>query len=80
MNQSIRISKKLIMCYSVTQVISASAGSVREEMEFLFQEPKNDIFAPVTEAIIQARYVVVIVAIVVAIVIGLVLLIKNKKL
>ena len=60
------------------QVLKASAKNVKEEMEFLYREPQNDIFAPITEVAMQVINVVVIVAIVVAIAIGLVLFIKHK--
>lgn len=67
-----------LRCCVTTRVITASPRDVREEMEFLFREPKTDIFAPATEAAMQVISVVVMIAIIVVIVIGLVWFIKQK--
>lgn len=82
MQRSTRISKVLLvlllMYCMTTQVIKASAKNVREEMEFLFREPQNDILAPITEVVMQVLKGVGIVAIIAVIVIGLIWFIRNK--
>lgn len=82
MQRSTRINKVLIvlllMCCITAQVIKASAKNVREEMEFLFREPQNDILAPITEVVMQVLKGVGIVAIIAVIVIGLIWFIRNK--
>ncbi len=81
MQKSTKINKVLLvlllMCYKTTQVITANAKTIRDEIEIITQKPQNDILAPVTEVVMQVLKVVGIVAIIVAIVIGLIWFIKN---
>lgn len=78
-----RINKVLLalylLCCMTAEVIKANAKSVRDEMEFLFREPQNDIFAPITEIAVQILEIVGIGAVIVIIVVGLVWLIKKIK-